>query len=235
MVRRLRGFEDVPPGPGDSSSDVTLLGGGRGQVSHPAAGRGDSGRWLAVGALVCLLLGALFGLWLSRDRNPAEDGVDVGFLRDMVDHHDQAVQMASIATHQGLDPGVERFAFEVVLGQRWELGRMYAWLQDWGYPLGDPEREDAMAWMGHPVPVADMAGMQRPEDVERLADAPDELARSRLFLEMMIDHHRGAVHMADYAAEHASTSKERQFAAVVAANQAREAREYELALEGLTA
>ena len=101
--------------------------------------------------------------------------------------------------------------------------------------LGDPEREDAMAWMGHPVPVNAMVGMQSPADIDRLAGPADEQARSELFLELMIDHHRGAVHMAEYAAEHATTAKVRDFALVTAANQAKEIREYELALEGLRA
>lgn len=226
----------MPAGRDDRTSDVAVLGGGRGAVPpRSLSGGGDTNRWLAVGALGCLLLGALFGLWLSRDRIPAEDGVDVGFLRDMVDHHDQATQMASIALRQGVVPDVERFAFEVVMGQRWELGRMYAWLQDWGHALGDPEREDAMAWMGHPVPVAAMAGMQSPADIDRLAGPSDEQVRSRLFLEVMMYHHRGAVHMAEYAAQHATTAKVRDFASVTVANQAKEAREYELALERLSA
>lgn len=205
--------------------------GGR-QVDAPAQGGDDTNRWLAVGAVICLLLGTLFGMWLSRDRTPAEDGVDVGFLRDMVDHHDQATQMASIALFHGVDADVSRFASEVVMTQRWELGRMYAWLQDWGHPLGDLERTDAMAWMGHPGPLASMAGMQAQEDIDRLEDGPVE-ARSALFLELMIDHHRGAVHMAEDAAEHASVAKVRDFAEVTAANQATEIRELQMALDRL--
>ncbi|MPY94446.1 MAG: DUF305 domain-containing protein [Acidimicrobiia bacterium] len=191
-------------------------------------------RWLAVGVACCLLLGTLFGLWLRRDRAPSEDGVDVGFLRDMVDHHDQANEMAVIALYNGVERAVDRFATEVILTQRWELGRMYAWLDDWGYSLGDPERTDAMAWMGHAGPVATMAGMQSQENLDRLVEGPEE-ARSQLFLELMIDHHRGAVHMAEAAAEDATVGKVREFAAVTARNQAMEIREYEVALDELRA
>jgi uncharacterized protein (DUF305 family) len=217
----------------DSSPSAPVSPAGPGRTEGGARRRGgDTNRWLALGALACFLVGALFGLWLSRDRTPAEDGVDIGFLRDMVDHHDQANEMAVIALYNGVDDGVERFATEIILGQRWELGRMFAWLQDWGYALGDPERDDAMAWMGHPGPVAEMAGMQSQEDLDRLAEV-GEAERSELFLELMIDHHQGAVHMADEAAEHATTAKVREFAEVTAANQAKEIREYEAALAAL--
>ena len=198
-------------------------------ADHTAANR-----WLALGALVCLLVGVVGGLWLGRDRPPSQSSVDVGFLQDMTVHHDQAVQMASIAVDGGVDDAVLPFALEVIKSQRWELGRMYTWLEEWGYALDDPEERLAMGWMGHPVPISAMAGMQSEADLDRLIEGPED-ERSRLFLELMIDHHRGAVHMAEYAAEHAGTAKVRELAVATAVNQAAEIREYEMTLERLAA
>jgi uncharacterized protein (DUF305 family) len=191
-------------------------------------------RWLGLGAIIFLLLGVLGGMWIRRDRIPAADSVDIGFLQDMTTHHDQAVEMSSLAVTRGVDATVLPFALEVIKSQRWELGRMYAWLQDWGYDSGDDERTDAMAWMGHPVPLASMAGMQSQADIDRLADGPVK-ARSELYLRLMISHHQGAVHMAEEAAEHAETAKVRLFAQATAANQAKEIHEFEATLAALQA
>ncbi len=213
---------------------TTTLDDRRSGTSSTPPDHGAANRWLALGTIIVLLLGVLGGMWIRRDRVPAADSVDVGFVQDMTDHHDQAVEMSSIAIGLGVDPSVEPFVLEVIKSQRWELGRMYGWLQDWGYPAGDPERTDAMAWMGHPVSVASMAGMQSQADVDRLADGPVE-ARSELWLRLMISHHQGAVHMAEEAAEHAETAKVRLFAQATATNQAKEIREFELALAALQA
>jgi uncharacterized protein (DUF305 family) len=50
-----------------------------------------------------------------------------------------------------------------------------------------------------------------------------------LFLTLMIDHHRGGVHMASYAAEHAGDEDVRQLAARIARNQEMEIEELEVA------
>ncbi len=56
-------------------------------------------RWIgAIGlALVLVFVGYGVGLWTSSEEHPGESSAEVGFLRDMSEHHAQAVEMGMIA------------------------------------------------------------------------------------------------------------------------------------------
>lgn len=172
------------------------------------------------------------GYLVGRPDRPDADSVDVGFVRDMIDHHDNGVLMAeSIVQTPDVDPVVRTFAREVVRWQRWEVGMMDGWLRDWGWERGDPDRT-AMTWMGMAVPADRMPGMQDDDALDRLREATGREA-DRLFLTMMREHHEAGVHMAEQAARHAGRAKVRDLAQLMATNQAGEIREYDLALQRL--
>ena len=182
--------------------------------------------------LACAFLAGAVG-YLVGDRaaGPPDSAVDTGFLQDMITHHDQAVTMASLTTANASDPIVRDMAREVLIEQRYELGRMDAYLDARGEERGADERE-VMGWMGHPLPVAEMPGYATPEQLAALqAASPDE--QNELFLELMIAHHRGGVDMAEYAARHAEDPAVRHLAEVMANVQSQEIREYELQLAEL--
>jgi uncharacterized protein (DUF305 family) len=73
--------------------------------------------------------------------------------------------------------------------------------------------------------VADMPGMQTDEALDELAAASGREA-DRLFFTMMREHHIGGVHMAEYAAEHAGSSRVRELASRMARFQTTEVAEY---------
>ena len=168
---------------------------------------------LAIGVIVAALAFAV-GWKIQEGGTPGEDSVDVGFLRDMIDHHDQADLMSLLVLRPGVDvdPQVQAYATEILMEQRYQIGQMTAWLDDWGVGRGDPDRR-AMAWMlgGHATPVDEMFGMQSPEEIEALKEATGEEASQR-YLEMMIEHHQGGIHMADDAERHADVDRVRQLA-----------------------
>ena len=114
------------------------------------------------------LAGAVTYLVSGRADEP--NAVDVGFLQDMIDHHDQAVTMAMAVIGRPSDPTTQSFAREVVIYQRWEIGVMDTLLAGWGDGRGDVSRT-AMAWMGMPSPVGAMPGMQSAEAIRQLIDA----------------------------------------------------------------
>jgi uncharacterized protein (DUF305 family) len=189
-------------------------------------GRWSFGRIVAVVAAISLVAFG-FGYLVGQPRSPSANSVDVGFLQDMIDHHDQAVQMAELVVQKpDIDPVVRSFAQEVVRFQRWETGEMDAWLQDWDLTRGDPERR-VMGWMGPSLARAQMPGIQSDAQIEALRAATGRDA-DRLLLTMMADHHRGGIHMAEYAAAHASRGKVRNLAALMVKNQTSEVREYQL-------
>jgi uncharacterized protein (DUF305 family) len=108
---------------------------------------------------------------------------DAAFLRGMIAHHAQAVEMARLAAPNDASAGVRRLAERVLAGQEDEMGRMRAWLRARG--LSDAGGHDDHAGM---------PGMLPPARLEALAAARGE-AFDRLFLASMIEHHRGAVEM----------------------------------------
>ncbi len=174
----------------------------------------NADRRLALGSAILIVAALAFGVGfkLGEPSNPTAASVDVGFLRDMIDHHDQAVVMASyvLRSGSGADPAVSNYAFEIIMEQRYEIGMMLGWLRSWGFDVGERNRT-VMRWMDMPTSLTEMQGMQSPESMRML-----EAARGRdldeAFLAMMIDHHRGGIHMADYAARRAGEDLVRDLA-----------------------
>jgi uncharacterized protein (DUF305 family) len=172
-------------------------------------------------------LGFAVATFVQRDDDepPSEDSVDVGFLQDMDYHHDQAVVMADMELTDGEESEVLHLAREIMSLQSYEMGVMQRTLEDWGYSIFE-RSPDAMEWMGMPpVPVEQMQGLQTEEKMTELEDA-EGAESDALFMEMMVDHHVGGLHMAEYAAGNAETDVVRDLAAKMAVNQAKEINVY---------
>lgn len=170
-----------------------------------------------VSVLVLMFFAGSVGYWLGQPRPPGEESVDVGFLKDMILHHEQAVEMASRVVNEGSEPVVRNFAKEVLIFQQYEIGLMEAFLRRWGH-LRPTEQRTAMGWMGTPVPVDEMAGMASEAQMQALADAGGRDV-DRLFVSMMIEHHRGAIDMGSVAARDAVDSDVRALATRIVRNQ----------------
>ncbi len=200
--------------------------------SSGGARTGLSTLQIAVLVVAFAFLGGAMGYLLGhRTSGPPDSAVDTGFLQDMIDHHEQAVSMASVATAGASDPLVRDMAREVLIEQRYEIGLMDGYLQARDEERGAPERQ-VMAWMGRPVPLADMPGLATPEQMDAL-QAADPDATNLLFLELMKAHHLGGIDMAEYAARHAADPRVRHLAEVMARVQRQEVREYELKIAEL--
>jgi uncharacterized protein (DUF305 family) len=154
--------------------------------------------------------------------------VDIGFAQDMLDHHDQAVQLASYAQAHATSPMVQSMAAAVLGTQRYEIGVLEQFLRDHGAARGDPDRT-VMAWMGMPEPHDHMPGLQSHEAVVDFLNQQGP-ALDREFLTLMIDHHQGGVHMASYAADHAESATLRQLVARMVVDQQTEIGDYQAAL-----
>jgi uncharacterized protein (DUF305 family) len=177
---------------------------------------------------------AAAAIWaLTGDDDPPApmNAVDVGFLQDMLDHHDQALLISNLYLEAEPQGGAAPYAREVIMFQTRDIGWMEDWLADEGYARGAPDRM-AMVWMDDPTPVAEMTGMQSPERLQELSDASGTEA-DRLFFEIMSDHHLGGVHMADHAAANGAREEITEFAESVSRNQRIEVVEYRQAMERL--
>lgn len=112
---------------------------------------------------------------------------DITFAQGMIPHHQQAVEMADVAlAHADVSADVKQLATAVKGAQDPEIKQMQGWLQQWGAPATASGPADPHA--GH--------GMMPPEAMEQLAatKGPDFNKR---WMEMMIEHHTGAIVMSE--------------------------------------
>lgn len=179
-----------------------------------------------LGLVVAVALVTVAATLVVRERlaTPSAASVDVGFLQDMTAHHSQAVEIAAVGAENATLPEVRAFAREALIFQQYEVGYMEALLEDWGYGTGDADRV-AMRWMGMSSPVAGMPGMVPDERVRaartrRGTDADGE------YLRLMSDHHRGGLHMAEFAARHAKDPRVRGLAERIRVQQTSELADY---------
>lgn len=178
---------------------------------------------LAVLAAAVLVAGVLVvAVDDGADDPPGVDSVDVGFLQDMIDHHEQAVLLSLIALRNEPSGAVRDLAIDVIASQREEIGKMEGWLILWGHERGQPSRQ-AMAWMGMRSTPATMPGMATRDELAAL-EAARGAALDDLFLTLMIVHHEGGIHMAEPASQEAEVDHVRFLAARIAQDQLREIR-----------
>lgn len=138
------------------------------------------------GLLALGLAVALWALWLGRA--PGEGSAEVRFVRDMIAHHEQAVEMALLIRDRTSDETIRALATDIILAQQSQIGRMSGWLEQWGRPYA--AEEAPMGGMGQ------MMGMAPQSDVNALGTLPVPEAEVR-FLQLMTTHHEGAVFMAE--------------------------------------
>lgn len=170
-----------------------------------------------VAAFVFLAGAAGFAIGRRADSPPSRSSIDVGFLYDMIAHHEQALTMSNAEIRHGQDPNIRNFAREILLFQSYEIGMMQRQLEQWGYDRADPPAR-AMAWMGQPVAPEAMPGMASDEELA-LLDAARGSAADALFVPLMQDHHRGGIHMAEHAAAEAEDEWVRELAGLMVRNQ----------------
>ncbi|MFC7382221.1 DUF305 domain-containing protein [Sphaerisporangium rhizosphaerae] len=112
---------------------------------------------------------------------------DVMFAQMMIPHHRQAIDMAKLAGSRASSPDVKRLAKQIEAAQDPEITTMSGWLTAWNTKVPD----DAMSSMGHGTD-----GMMSADDMKELEELPGS-AFDKAFLTMMIDHHEGAIAMAE--------------------------------------
>lgn len=124
-----------------------------------------------------------------------EDGAthndaDTEFAQMMIVHHEGAIEMAELAVTRATDQEVRALAARIAAAQGPEIELMSGWLDAWGEEQPD---EADMGGMGHEG--MEMAGMDQASAMAELSGLGGDV--DRRFLELMIEHHRGAIVMAE--------------------------------------
>ncbi|MFZ9158885.1 MAG: DUF305 domain-containing protein [Ilumatobacteraceae bacterium] len=125
------------------------------------------------------------------------NATDVGFAQGMIPHHAQAVEMADMAIAANASPAVLTLAQKIKAAQNPEIETMTTWLRQWDQPV--PAMTSSMSGGGHDMTGMSgmmMDGMMTQADMTRLSKAKGA-EFDRLWLELMVQHHEGAVRMAN--------------------------------------
>ena len=110
-------------------------------------------------------------------------GADIMFAQMMIPHHEQALLMSGFAETRSSNEEVKKLARQIYAEQEPEIAQMKLWL----------EKTNSSIDMGHDM---GMNGMLTDSEIEAMKSVTGK-AFDRLFLEGMIAHHEGAIHMAE--------------------------------------
>ena len=139
---------------------------------------------------------------VAADTIPADaefNANDVTFAQGMIPHHQQAVEMSTIA----LDPErnasaeVKDLATRIQGAQDPEIQLMTGWLTEWGQPVDAMTGMEGMEGMA----TGDMPGTEGMMSLDEMTglEAANGPAFDKLWLDMMVRHHQGAVTMSKTA------------------------------------
>ena len=140
----------------------------------------------------------------TADGTTTASSGDVEFAQMMIPHHEQAVEMADLAlSNDTASPEVKALAGQIKAAQDPEIQTMQGWLSQWG-------ASQSSGSMAH-----GSGGMMSDDDMSSLmgASGPEF---DQMWLTMMIEHHEGAIEMAqDVLATTAAPDVEKLATAVV--------------------
>lgn len=131
----------------------------------------------------------------TADATATFSDADVTFAQQMIPHHQQAVVMAALADTRAADPRVKTLAAQIKAAQDPEIATMTGWLHAWGKAA--PSASPAATEMGGmDMGGGSMPGMMSDADMTKLS-AASGASFDKQFLLMMIQHHQGAISMAE--------------------------------------
>ncbi|GGU42469.1 DUF305 domain-containing protein [Streptomyces coeruleorubidus] len=163
----------------------------------------------------------------------AFNDADVMFAQMMIPHHEQALEMSQLADGRASDAEIKSLAADIEKAQDPEIRTMKSWLKAWGKPESAGE---SMPGMDHGSGGMDhgsgMSGMMSDEDMKKL-EAAKGTEFDRMFAELMIEHHKGAITMAEDEQKKGRDATAKKLAADVVRTQSAEVGKFEKILDRL--
>ncbi|WP_369388822.1 DUF305 domain-containing protein [Streptomyces sp. CG1] len=161
--------------------------------------------WIAGAAAAVLVAAGAVTYAVAEDsgdpgpKTPGAESADAGFARDMAVHHQQAVEMSYIVRDHTKNEEVRSLAYDIAQTQANQRGMLLGWLDLWGLPK--VSAKPPMAWMGMgDMPERGdgslMPGMATNTELKKLQSLDGKQAEV-LYLQLMTDHHKGGIHMAE--------------------------------------
>ena len=162
--------------------------------------------WIAGAAAAALVAAGAITYAVAEDggsdpgvSTPTAESADAGFARDMAVHHQQAVEMSYIVRDRTKNAEVRRLAYDIAQTQANQRGMLLGWLDLWGLPK--VSAKPPMSWMGMgDMPERGdgslMPGMATDTEMKKLGTLNGKQAEV-FYLQLMTDHHKGGIHMAE--------------------------------------
>ena len=174
--------------------------------------------WIAGTAAAVLVAAGAITYAVAEDGGssgtPGADSADAGFARDMAVHHQQAVEMSYIVRDRTKNAEVRSLAYDIAQTQANQRGMLLGWLDLWALPKVSSDAP--MTWMG----MGDMAsgkdgalmpGMATNTELKKLGTLSGKQAEI-FYLQLMTDHHKGGIHMAEGCVEKCTVGVEKRLA-----------------------
>jgi uncharacterized protein (DUF305 family) len=117
---------------------------------------------------------------------------DANFVRMMIPHHHQALVLSRLTPDRTANTELLALAARIDVEQTVEIATMQQWQVFYGFDETDPESAYGMV-MQDPAMI-EMMGMATQAELDQLETLSGG-AFDQLFLQLMIDHHQGAVDM----------------------------------------
>ena len=144
----------------------------------------------------------------TQESGPAPDRAtakfEIDFMKDMIDHHAMAVEMAEICLDKAIHPELRSLCEEIIAAQQQEITQMQSWLSNWYGISYSPQMKPG-----------DMRMMER---LASLTGAEFEIE----FMQMMIKHHLKAIKEASKCVERAFHPESRELCENIITSQAAE-------------
>jgi uncharacterized protein (DUF305 family) len=119
----------------------------------------------------------------------AHNADDVAFASNMIPHHEQALELSALVPDRSTNAELRALAETISHAQQPEITTMKAFLVQWSAGEDNPNAPSEHGGHGDMAGMVDAATMAK---LKTLQGAEFDL----LWLQSMIDHHRGAVEMA---------------------------------------
>lgn len=158
------------------------------------------------------------GLMGNNKSASAFSGTDIMFAQMMIPHHQQAVDMSTLAETHTTNPEILALAKQIKDAQAPEIKQMTSWIESSGAGMD----------MGHDM---GMGGMLTEEQMTALGKAQGA-EFDKLYLEGMIGHHQGALQMAKMI-EDSNNAEAKTLAANIVKSQSAEIEKMKQMLAGM--
>ncbi|MBV7697345.1 DUF305 domain-containing protein [Streptomyces sp. TRM70350] len=152
---------------------------------------------------------------------------DVMFAQMMIPHHEQALDMAQLADGRASDAEIKDIAQKIEQAQDPEIQTMKGWLESWKQPTAMESVPGMDHGSGHGGD-----GMMSDADMKELQAVKGQ-EFDKLFAQMMIEHHNGAITMAEDEQKNGKNADAKKMAGDIVRGQSAEVKQLQSILDRL--